>query len=197
MIATNTSARSAAPTMPTLTPEFTAWATRARSASATASERATNGSISARMRSTRCAPCPVRNFARACAGERAVSAISGDVQSRMYERHSRSMRGRQYAGRERHEQLRLARELLPGLNVRLQEPPVGREHVSTHAGLEAQNRVLEPRGGDDRRVGALLLPRVVADRPERSGREHELDQEDDGDDSAADQDPGCQAEAHV
>ena len=77
MIAANASTRSAIPTAPTFTPSFTALETCARSRTASRSVLCTNGSIRARMRSTRRLPSPVATFARARLGLRDVNLING------------------------------------------------------------------------------------------------------------------------
>ncbi len=104
---------------------------------------------------------------------------------------------RERARCERHQQPRLGRQVPPGPDVGLQEPLVRGEHVPAQSCLKAEDRVFEVQRRDDRGVGVLLLLGVVADRPERVGGQRELNQEDDGDEYAADQDLGCQAEAHV
>ena len=187
--------------MPTLTPELTALGDAARGLARRAASVRDDERVDQRAHPLD-TPLAVARSAildLAWAGERAASAISGVAQSRTYERHSRSSCVDHGAGRERHQRLR------PGpagrrraWTIGLQEPLVAGEHVPAQCRSRDRGSSFSTRTAATTAASARCSsPRVVADRPERADRQHELDQEDDGDDSAADQDPSCQADAHV
>src|SRR5581483_6219871 len=97
----------------------------------------------------------------------------------------------------RGERPRASRQRVAGLPPRAEEARTARDRVAPRAALQLEDELLDVEGDDDRRRCALLLRRLVPDRPERTVGDHDLREEEGRQEQAADQDPSGQAEPHA